>query len=551
MRYHASWLPAAAAQARLQTPARSSPAGRLRGADRAAPSRQARGAGGSSAVGALAIPGRTFPVRDLYLEDALEATGFAIGRASRRAALGRGCAGPSARERGSAQPAGLPSQAHGRGAVRLHVDEQTLSLPRRPATADMPTRSVSRAWGVRPAGMRARGPPPHSRTQQRRPAALRLPMRRRCAPAQHCFTRSPLCTPVWLLAPVAHAPRASRHSAKPGTWADEPAPCTALRPRPPRRAPCQPRAHAQAPAALEDWEAADDGARQAPEVWPEGGAGAAAAAAGAADYSEVTRRSLAVVDEAVLNFDLLDALVSRIVADDDGRGADAAPQARAFAGLQEVHTATSAAAPARPVAQSCNARRAAALEHACHAHGCARQAARAGRTRRPGRVLTLMPELARGRSPGRRAAAARSWCSCRARQRSGAPRGSCQARPRCGARPAASGCASCRCTARCRLRSRRARRPPAGQSTPPCPPCQRTCPGVCALRARARPALRAGLAGGAARRARARPGRPWRPAGRSRGRVARRPRCLSAWTAARARSCWPPTWRRRPSPSTM
>ena len=38
---------------------------------------------GSSAVGALAIPGRTFPVRDLYLEDALERTGFAIGRSSR------------------------------------------------------------------------------------------------------------------------------------------------------------------------------------------------------------------------------------------------------------------------------------------------------------------------------------------------------------------------------------------------------------------------------------------------------------------------------------
>ena len=35
-------------------------------------------------MGMLAIPGRTFPVRDLYLEDALELTGFAIGRSSRR-----------------------------------------------------------------------------------------------------------------------------------------------------------------------------------------------------------------------------------------------------------------------------------------------------------------------------------------------------------------------------------------------------------------------------------------------------------------------------------
>ena len=40
--------------------------------------------GQGSAVGALAIPGRMFPVRDLYLEDALELTGFAVGRSSRR-----------------------------------------------------------------------------------------------------------------------------------------------------------------------------------------------------------------------------------------------------------------------------------------------------------------------------------------------------------------------------------------------------------------------------------------------------------------------------------
>jgi len=169
---------------------------------------------------------------------------------------------------------------------------------------------------------------------------------------------------------------------------DEPAPCcTALPARPPRLALCHLRAHAQAPAAPEDWEAADDGVRQAPEAWLEGGAGAAAEAAGAAEYSEATRRSLTVVDEAVLNFDLLDALVARIVADDDGRDADAALQARAGAGLQEAHTALAAAAPAWPVLQSCSARLAAARGRSCHTHGCARRAARAGRAGRPGRAL--------------------------------------------------------------------------------------------------------------------------------------------------------------------
>jgi hypothetical protein len=91
---------------------RNSPARRLQVCRQGCAARQGRGADGVGAVGALAIPGRTFPVRDLYLEDALEATGFAIGRASRRAALAAApacsCAGPSACRRGSAQPAVCP-----------------------------------------------------------------------------------------------------------------------------------------------------------------------------------------------------------------------------------------------------------------------------------------------------------------------------------------------------------------------------------------------------------------------------------------------------------
>jgi len=47
-------------------------------------------------AGVLTIPGFTHPVRDLFLEDALEATGFAVGRGSKWAAPRRPAASSSA-----------------------------------------------------------------------------------------------------------------------------------------------------------------------------------------------------------------------------------------------------------------------------------------------------------------------------------------------------------------------------------------------------------------------------------------------------------------------
>lgn len=47
-------------------------------------------------AGVLTIPGFTHPVRDLFLEDALEATGFAVGRGSKWAAPRRPAAASSA-----------------------------------------------------------------------------------------------------------------------------------------------------------------------------------------------------------------------------------------------------------------------------------------------------------------------------------------------------------------------------------------------------------------------------------------------------------------------
>ncbi|KAK9846310.1 hypothetical protein WJX81_001334 [Elliptochloris bilobata] len=140
---------------------------------------------GAGGVGTLTIPGRTFPVRDLYLEDALELTGHAIGRFSRYARKG---------------PFAKPA------AAQAHPD--------------------------------VAGP--------------------------------------------------------------------------------------QEAAVPEDWEARDGGAAQAPTDTPKGALSWALGSAGAArEYGEATRRSLAVVDEAVLNFELLEALVAHIVAAEAARGPDA------------------------------------------------------------------------------------------------------------------------------------------------------------------------------------------------------------------------------------
>lgn len=70
----------------------------------------------------------------------------------------------------------------------------------------------------------------------------------------------------------------------------------------------------------EDWEACDGGAVQAAQdapAWAPGVQGAVR------EYSEATRRSLAIVDESVLNFDLLEALVAHIVAAEAAHGPDA------------------------------------------------------------------------------------------------------------------------------------------------------------------------------------------------------------------------------------
>ena len=52
-----------------------------------------QGAGHDAAAATLTIPGFTHPVRDLFLEDVLEATGFAVGRGSRWAKRGTPQAG--------------------------------------------------------------------------------------------------------------------------------------------------------------------------------------------------------------------------------------------------------------------------------------------------------------------------------------------------------------------------------------------------------------------------------------------------------------------------
>ena len=75
----------------------------------------------------------------------------------------------------------------------------------------------------------------------------------------------------------------------------------------------------------EDWEACDADAAQAPQDAP----GRAPGAQGtASEYSEATRRSLAVADESILNFDLLEALVTHIVAAEAAHGPDAVLQVR-------------------------------------------------------------------------------------------------------------------------------------------------------------------------------------------------------------------------------
>jgi len=55
--------------------------------------RWVQGAGSTAAAATLTIPGFTHPVRDLFLEDVLEATGFAVGRGSRWAKRGTPQAG--------------------------------------------------------------------------------------------------------------------------------------------------------------------------------------------------------------------------------------------------------------------------------------------------------------------------------------------------------------------------------------------------------------------------------------------------------------------------
>lgn len=77
---------------------------------------------------------------------------------------------------------------------------------------------------------------------------------------------------------------------------------------------------AQEAAVPEDWEACEGGAAQAAQGAP---AWAPGAQGGARECSEATRRSLAVVDESVLNFDLLEALVAHIVAAEAAHGPDA------------------------------------------------------------------------------------------------------------------------------------------------------------------------------------------------------------------------------------
>jgi len=65
-----------------------------------------QGAGSNAAAATLTIPGFTHPVRDLFLEDVLEATGFAVSRGSRWAKRGTPQAGIQVTA--SASVGGLP-----------------------------------------------------------------------------------------------------------------------------------------------------------------------------------------------------------------------------------------------------------------------------------------------------------------------------------------------------------------------------------------------------------------------------------------------------------
>ena len=70
-------------------------------------------AAGPPGVATLAIPGYTHPVADLYLEDALEATGSVVGRGSRYAKKG----GPASAKVGKAGGGGSQEGGGGGGAV--------------------------------------------------------------------------------------------------------------------------------------------------------------------------------------------------------------------------------------------------------------------------------------------------------------------------------------------------------------------------------------------------------------------------------------------------